>query len=256
MNVIYKPKGRALEYAPFACNLYMGCTHGCTYCYAPGCVRRTSEDWHAESTARTNVVDLFRKDAEWLSRNLPDNDRRRVLFCFLSDPYQPLEKELHITRTCLMIAREYGVKVDILTKGAYALVSKDFSLMRDTDVHLGVSLSFVSDEKRKEWEPQASSVSDRIKILKKAHSLGIYTWVSVEPVIYPEEALSVIDKAHEFVDFWKVGKLNHNREVENAVDWHKFYLDVRARLQHYGANFYIKKDLRGYARKVKRSQKP
>ena len=155
-----------------------------------------------------------------------------------------------------MIAREYGVKVDILTKGAYALVSKDFSLMRDTDVHLGVSLSFVSDEKRKEWEPQASSVSDRIKILKKAHSLGIYTWVSVEPVIYPEEALSVIDKAHEFVDFWKVGKLNHNREVENAVDWHKFYLDVRARLQHYGANFYIKKDLRGYARKVKRSQKP
>lgn len=249
MNVIYKPKGRALEYAPFACNLYMGCTHGCVYCYAPGCVRRTSDAWHNDAEARNNIVEAFNKDAEWLSKNLPDNDNRRVLFCFLSDPYQPLESKLHITRKCIEIAKEYGIKVDVLTKGSYARVSKDFQLMREAGVHLGVTLSFVTDKKRQEWEPNASSVADRLKILKTAHELGIFTWVSMEPVIDSEEALLVIDKAHEFVDYWKVGKLNHNKEVEDSVDWHKFYLDVKNKLKSYNANFYIKKDLRAFARK-------
>lgn len=249
MNVIYKPKGRALEYAPFACNLYMGCTHGCSYCYAPGCVRRTSKDWHIEASARKNVVELFRKDAEWLAKNFPDDDKRRVLFCFLSDPYQPLESELHITRKCLEIAKEVGIKVDILTKGTYLRVSKDFQLMHDAQVHLGVTLCFVSDNKRRQWEPNASSVSDRFKILKSAHDFGIATWVSMEPVIDPLEALAVIDNAHEFVDYWKIGKINYNKQVEDAVDWHKFYLDVRARLKLYNASSYIKKSLRAFARK-------
>ena len=251
MNVVYKPKGRALEYAHLACNLYMGCTHGCTYCYAPGCVRQTSDAWHVDAVVRKDVVESFTKDAEWLSKNLPDDDKRRVLFCFLSDPYQPLESRHHITRRCLEIAKKHGIKVDVLTKGTYARVSKDFNLMHEAGVHLGVTLSFISDKKRKEWEPNASTVSDRLKILKAAHELGIYTWVSMEPVISPEEALAVIDKAHEFVNFWKVGKLNHNKEVENAVDWHKFYVDVRSKLKKYEADFYIKKDLRAFARKQK-----
>lgn len=255
MNVVYKPKGRALEYAPFACNLYMGCTHGCTYCYAPGCVRRTTEDWHMEASARVNVIELFKKDAEWLSNNLPDDDKRRVLFCFLSDPYQPLESRLHITRRCLEVAKEHGIRVDVLTKGTFARVSKDFQLMHEAGVHLGVTLSFTTDKTRKEWEPNASPVSDRFKILKEAHDLGIFTWVSMEPVIDPTEALGVIDKAHGYVDFWKVGKLNHNKEVEDAVDWHRFYLDVRAKLKYYKANFYIKKDLRAFARAKSSSKK-
>ena len=251
MNVIYKPKGRALEYAPLACNLYLGCTHGCKYCYAPGCMRKTLDTWHSVATARKDVVELFEKDAIWLSQNRPDNESRRVLFCFLSDPYQPLESKLHVTRKCLEIAKKHGIKIDVLTKGSFARVSKDLDLMASAGSRLGVTLSFVTDRKRKEWEPLASSVADRLKLLKLAHSKGIYTWVSVEPVIDPVEALTVIDRAHEFVNFWKVGKLNHNKEVEDAVDWHQFYIDVRAKLKQYKANFYIKKDLRAFAKNAK-----
>lgn len=249
MNVVYQPKGRALEYAPLACNLYMGCTHGCTYCYAPGCVRKTTEDWHAIAEERRNVIKAFEKDAKWLSENMPDNDARRVLFCFLSDPYQPLETKLHVTRQCLEIAQRHGIKVDVLTKGSYARVSKDFELMRASGVHLGVTLSFVTDKKRKVWEPKAAKVSDRLRILQEAHALGIYTWVSMEPVIEAEEALSVVDLAHEYVDYWKVGKLNHNREQEQKVDWHKFYVDVKAKLDGYGCSYYIKQDLKAFAKK-------
>jgi DNA repair photolyase len=213
-------------------------------------MRRALDDWHAEANARTDVVDSFEKDAKWLSENKPDDEKRRVLFCFLSDPYQPLEGRLHITRKCLKIAQKYGIKVDVLTKGAYKRVSKDFDLMVSAQAHLGVTLSFIDDKKRKEWEPNAASVSERLRLLKEAHAKGIYTWVSMEPVIDPDEALKVIDAAHEFVDFWKVGKLNYNRVVENKVDWCAFRKDVIKRLKKYGLQYYIKRSLREYKLKA------
>lgn len=206
-------------------------------------MRKVANDWHGNAVARDDVVESFEADAKWLSKNLPDDENRRVLFCFLSDPYQPLESRLHLTRKCLAIAKEYRIKVDILTKGSYARVSKDFQLMKDARVHLGVTLAFISDDKRKFWEPRASTVSDRLRILKEAHELGIYTWVSMEPVIAPEEALAVVDAAHDYVSFWKVGKLNHNKEIESKVDWAKFLSDVTARFQKYRAKYYIKNDL-------------
>ena len=46
------------------------------------------------------------------------------------------------------------------------------------------------------------------------------------------------------VDFWKVGKLNHNKAVEQSVDWPKFRDDATALLEHYGCMCYIKEDLR------------
>lgn len=90
----------------------------------------------------------------------------------------------------------------------------------------------------------ASTVQSRLRILRKAHEMGIYTWVSMEPVIIPDEALQVIRKAHGYVDFWKVGKLNHNKAVEQSVDWPKFRDDATALLEHYGCKYYIKEDLR------------
>ena len=53
-----------------------------------------------------------------------------------------------------------------------------------------------------------------------------------------------IRKAHDYVDFWKVGKLNHNKTVEQSVDWPKFRDDATALLEHYGCKYYIKEDLR------------
>ena len=104
-------------------------------------------------------------------------------------------------------------------------------------------------------EPGAAPYAARIAAMKALSDDGCKTWVSMEPVIDPTEALGVIDKAHGYVDFWKVGKLNHNKEVEDAVDWHRFYLDVRAKLKYYKANFYIKKDLRAFARAKSFSKK-
>lgn len=242
MNVVYEPKGRAREYSELACNLYRGCTHGCCYCYAPACMRTTGEKWHATAEPRQKVIELFEKDA-WKLRG----DPRRILFCFLSDPYQPLERTEHLTRQALEIVYKYGLKSQILTKGCADLVRDDMELMKKTDAHLGVTLSFVDDEERRQWEPNASSVSDRLATLKSAHEAGIFTWVSLEPVIDPVQALDLIRKAHKYVQFWKVGKLNHMKEYERTVDWRKFLYDVQALLTKCGAKYYIKNDLRAFA---------
>ena len=78
--------------------------------------------------------------------------------------------------------------------------------------------------------------------------MGIKTWVSLEPVIDPDQALELIEQIHPFVDHWKVGKLNY-RNLE--VDWLKFREDVTKQLDSVGANYYLKKSLTD----IKESQK-
>jgi DNA repair photolyase len=208
-------------------------------------MHKTSRDWHERAVPRKDVLRLFEKDAKILS-----GDNRRVLFCFLSDPYQPLESTKRLTRRGIEIAHKHNLKIDILTKGDIMLISEDLPLMKQADVHLGVTLSFVNDDSRRKWEPYASSVEDRFAILMKAHAAGIYTWVSMEPVIETKEALDVIRRAHSFVDYWKIGKLNHNKSIEATVDWQEFREDVEALLVAFGAKYYIKDDLRKARRSI------
>jgi DNA repair photolyase len=184
------------------------------------------------------VIALLEKDAAKLR-----GDPRRILFSFLSDPYQPLEATEQLTRQALEIVRRYGLKSQILTKGG-GLVRRDFDLMKECGTELGVTLCFTDDNLRKFWEPDAAPVAERLDLLKAAHKAGISTWVSLEPVIVPSEALAVIRKAHRWVRFWKVGKLNHMKDVEKDVNWSDFRTQVEALLQSLGAAYYIKEDLR------------
>ena len=246
MNVIYEPKGRAREYSELACNLYRGCAHGCRYCYAPACMRTTNEKWYSNPKPRQNIIELFEKDA-WKLRG----DPRRILFCFLSDPYQPIEHEERLTRKALEIVHKCNLKSQILTKGRSDLIQDDFEFMIKADTHLGITLSFIDDETRRQWEPNASSVDDRMETLKQAYKTDIFTWVSLEPVIDPIQAIDLIRKAHKYVRFWKVGKLNHMKEYERKVNWSKFLYDIEAVLKKYGANYYIKNDLRAYVMEQK-----
>ena len=63
-------------------------------------------------------------------------------------------------------------------------------------------------------------------------------------VIIPQEDIEVIRQAHDYVDFWKVGKLNHNKEVENNIDWPKFRDDATTLQESFESKYYIKEDLR------------
>jgi DNA repair photolyase len=199
----------------------------------------TAEKWHSQIELRKNAIPLFEKDAEKLM-----GDPRRILFSFLSDPYQPLEREKRLTRQALEIVGKYRLKSQILTKGCADLIQEDLPLMKRVKAQLGITLCFIDDKSRQQWEPDASTVEDRFNILKAAHAEKIFTWVSLEPVIDPEQALEVIRKAAPYVNFWKIGKLNHMKTEEAKVDWRKFRKDVENLLTEFGASYYIKEDLR------------
>lgn len=241
MNVVYEPKGRAREYSALACNLYSGCTHACRYCYAPSCMRTTSEKWHKASASRKNIIEKLEKDAAKLV-----GDVRPILFCFLTDPYQPLERTERLTHRALEIMQHYGLSSQILTKGSSELIIDDLDLMHAAGTELGLTISFLDDEKRAYWEPYASSIQERLKSLQEAFGKGIYTWVSLEPVIDPEEALALIELANPYVRFWKIGKLNHMKNEEKKVDWVKFLSKAEQLLKSINAKYYIKNDLESY----------
>ena len=57
MSVIYEPKGKAREYSPLALNLYLDCSHGCKYCYAPA-IQRQGDGYYTVASPRTNIIKL------------------------------------------------------------------------------------------------------------------------------------------------------------------------------------------------------
>ena len=237
--VVYEPRGRAGEYAPLAVNLYRGCGHGCVYCYAPEATFIDREEFKRASP-RKDVIAKLQRDAP---KAVADGAKGNVLLCFTCDPYQPINETHQLTSSAIMILHDSGFNVTILTKGGKR-AEADFNLLQAGD-EFAVTLTFLDEAKSRKWEPYAALPQARIDSLKKAYSLGIKTWVSLEPVIEPTETFEINRQTHTFVDLFKVGKLNYRPEAD-TIDWQKFAKDAIATLKEYGCQYYIKKDLRRF----------
>ena len=64
MIAIYEPKGKALEYAPLALNLYDACPHGCTYCYCPAVLHRPPASFFVAGQPREGILAAVERDAK------------------------------------------------------------------------------------------------------------------------------------------------------------------------------------------------
>jgi len=247
MSIIYEPSGRAFEYSPLAANLYTGCSHRCKYCYAPSVVRKKRSVFHSDVKPKADILKRLEADCvklqnrAVLSENRYALESRQILLCFTCDPYQPIEND--ITREALTILENHCMKAQILTKGGSRAI-RDFDILLRNDWAFGTSLSFVDEKLRQQWEPGAATFIDRVNAICSAKDKGIHTWVSVEPVIDPTEVLEVMKMVKPWVDFWKVGKINHHKYIEDRIDWRKFLEDVKVELE--GCDYYIKNDLAKY----------
>ncbi len=149
-----------------------------------------------------------------------------------------------LTRKAIEILHEHHLKVKILTKGGKRS-ERDFDLLSVNPnlSEYGVTLVFTDEKLRSKIEPFAASTVERINSLKKAHELGITTFVSLEPVWDTKQTLELIDLTHEYVDQYKVGKLNYHKR-QNEINWEEFKKDVVDKLQFYKKDYYLKKELR------------
>lgn len=238
-TIIYEPQGRAAEYSPLAANIYRGCSHNCVYCYAPAATRRSKLQFHGEPQVRKNVMKQFEKDCVELA-----GDSRPVLLSFTTDCYQQLDETECLTRRAIQHLHANNLNVMILTKGGKRS-ERDFDLLaaNPTMSNYGATLTFVDDSLALEYESGAAPTSERIASLKKAHDMGIPTWVSLEPVWTAEDTFELIRQTHEFVDLFKVGKLNYHAQ-QKSTDWKQFATDVKALLEELGADYYLKDDIR------------
>jgi DNA repair photolyase len=229
---IYEPRGKAKEYSPLAVNLYKGCAHGCKYCFAP------SATFTDNIRPRPGILEALKKDAAKLA-----GDPREILLSFTSDPYQPAEWDMFLTRRALEILMAHGLTVTVLTKGGPWGIIRDMDLLK-TNPRNAWSVTLTHDDPAVslEWEPGAALPADRIESLRLAHAAGIKTWVSFEPVIDPKAVYRLLDQTHAFVDFYKVGKLNYHPRAKE-IDWAEFKERIEARLRHLGKSYLLKRDL-------------
>ena len=238
--LIYEPQGRAREYAERALNLYTGCSHGCIYCWAPDVIKKNRETFNKEVEPRINIIAKLEEELR-KTKIYP----KEVLLSFTSDPYQPLELTLRITRNVISILHNYDIGVHILTK-AGTRATRDFDILgQNPNDAFASTLTFIDESQSLEWEPKAALPEDRIKAIRQAKEKGIRTWVSLEPVIDPEQSLEIIRQTKDFVDKYKVGKLNYHKR-EKEINWTRFAKEAIALLKKYNKDYYIKKDLLAY----------
>ena len=244
-TLIYEPAGRAREYAPLALNLYVGCTHGCAYCYAPDACRKDRAGFHDAACVKPRVDVIKKLTAELGRAPRDDVPKQPVLLCFTTDPYQPLAIETGITRRAIELLHEAGYPVHVLTKGG-PRATADFDLLGQVEGDaFACSLTFTSTADSTEWEPHAALPDDRMLALFQAHARGITTWASLEPMVDVEQTLDIIRATHHYVDLFKVGTLNHHPHGK-TIGWADFARRAVALLEQVGAAYYLKNDLRAY----------
>jgi len=196
-------KSKVLEYT---INPYVGCEHGCTYCYARFIKRFTGhgEEWGQFADVKINAPSLLQHETE-------KKKIGRVWISGLGDPYQPLEREYELTRRCLEILSRQGWPVTIQTKSS--LVLRDIELLRKfKGLEVTFSIATADENVRRIFEPNAPSLRERIEALQKLHSEGVKTSVMIAPMLPEAEGLAL--KLKGLVDHVLVDRMNYH-----YADW-------------------------------------
>ena len=171
---------------PFRASLnpYRGCEHGCAYCYA----RPTHEylgfsaglDFESRIMVKEQAPELLRRELsskKW--------EPQWIALSGVTDPYQPIEKQLKITRRCLEVLAEFRNPVCIVTKNR--LVTRDIDLLRELAKHNAVcvylSLTTLRSDLRRNLEPRTASPPARLEAIRVLAEAGIPVGVLTAPII-------------------------------------------------------------------------
>ena len=161
----------------YALNPYLGCEHGCVYCYAVFMKRFTG---HNELWG--DFVDVKVNAQEVLKKQLPKIKPGKISIGTVTDGYQPLERKYKITRSCLEELVKYEYPVSILTKSSLILRDLDF-LKKIKIVDVGITITTLDENIKKRLEPRSSSSVERLLALRKLSEEGIDTWAFFGPVL-------------------------------------------------------------------------
>ncbi len=189
--------------ADYCLNPYTGCSHKCAYCYARFMKKYTNhdEEWGDFVDIKINAPEIIRKD-------LKNSRGRSVFISSVTDAYQPIEGKYRITRKLLEnLPKDFSVYIQ--TKSS--LVTRDIDILkRFKNASVGFTITFSDDRDRKNLEPFADKIQNRLDALKKIKDSGIGTTVFIGPVLpfISDKKLEQLFEKISFADEIMVDRLN------------------------------------------------
>lgn len=234
-----------LPASDYVINPYIGCTHGCKYCYACFMGRFTghSEPWGT-----------YIEPKKYNSYKTPKKiEGKTILIGSVTDAYNPTEKLFCLMPDILNSLADCPAHVEILTKSN--LILRDIELIRKIpDIAIGVSLSNLNEQDNQIIEPRASSAKERIRTLQTLHDSGIKTFLFVAPFLPGITNLPLLlDTVKDSVDYICIENLNlrgsYKQEMLNIIKelhpeiydlWKAIYLGKYAKEYWYGIEQQIK----------------
>ena len=193
-HILIRSKSTAWFGTDHTVNLYRGCCHGCLYCDSRSdCYRNPDFD---RVTAKSDALRILR-----------DELARKVRPAFIamgamSDPYNPFEEELLLTRHALELIDAYDCGVSVDTKSD--LIVRDIDLYQSIQTHSPVickiTVTTVDEELAAKVESRAPSPARRLEAIRKLARAGLFCGVLLMPVLpfledRPEQVLSVVDRS-------------------------------------------------------------
>ena len=202
VNAVKSP-GLPMEYS---LNPYQGCEHGCSYCYA----RPTHEYWGFSAGIDFERKIMVKKNApELLEKFFRKRNYipKTIMLSGNTDCYQPIERELKITRKILEICLAYRHPVSILSKNALVLRDLDlFIKMNELNlISVALSIPTMNEDLRRKMEPRTSSAIKKLDALKILKENNIPTGAMIAPIIpglNSDETLKIIKKISETGADW------------------------------------------------------
>ena len=197
-----------LPSSDYVINSYVGCPHGCRYCYACFMKRFTnhSEPWGS-------FIDIKRCDKPISKKKLQG---KSVFLSSVTDCYNPFEEKYENTRKILEQLISIDCELNISTKSQ--LILRDIDLLKQCK-NLKVSVSVNTlDEQFKNDMDHASSIKKRLETIETLHENGIYTVLFKAP-IFPgiTDYKEIIVKTHRFVDEYWFENLNLRRSSTQPI---------------------------------------
>ncbi len=194
----------------YVINPYLGCGHGCRYCYAVFMRKYARHHrqaaWGAFVEVKINLAAVLR--AELRRKKRPG----RALLSSVCDPYQPVEGKYRLTRQCLEILGEFGWGIDILTRSP--LVCRDLDLLATLpDLSVGLSIPTDDDRVRKILEPQAPPIGARVAALQRLQQSGLTPWVFIAPML-PMNPARLHELLKPYVGRVMMDPLNYRGQVQ------------------------------------------
>jgi DNA repair photolyase len=163
----------------FTLNPSSGCSFGCSYCYAAAFVRdqQRRASWGQWVQVKENALELLRK------RRRAPLEGVTIYLSSVTDPYQPIERRLQLTRSILEeLVTFHQVGLVVQTRGP--LVTRDIDLLRQfATARVNMTVTTDDDAVRRAFEPGCASVGRRLAAIAEVHAAGISTCVTMTPLL-------------------------------------------------------------------------